>query len=118
MIKTFLRIAIEPRGQPGGLQPVDPVGLGDGQGVVEEVEEDSRQEAPAPDRQQAQHDPQQRRVEELLEQAQEHVEEPEQQRREQDRRPRPVPVFQAGEDEAAEGELLADGGQEARRRPR
>ena len=67
------------------------------------------QDAPAPDRQQAQDDPQQGRVEELLEQAQEHVEEPEQEGREQDRRPGAAVVFQAGEDEAAEGELLADG---------
>ena len=80
----------------------------DRQGVVEEVEDDPGQDAPAPDRQQAQHDPQQRRVEELLKQAQQHVEETEHQGRQQDRRPRPVLVLQPREDEAAKRELLAD----------
>ncbi len=67
-------------------------------------------DAPAPHGEQAQHDPQQRRVEELLEQGEEDVEEPEHQGGEQDGGPRPVLVLQPGEDEAAERELLADRG--------
>src|SRR5208337_627188 len=107
MIKTFLRIAIEPRGQARGLQPVDPMALGDGQGVVQEMKENSRQEAAAADRQQSQHDAEQGRIEKLLEQAQEHMQEPEHQRREEDRRPRPMLVFEPRENKTAEGKLLA-----------
>ena len=49
----------------------------------------------APHGQQAQDDPQERRVEELLEQAQEHVQEPEHQGREQDGRPSPMLIAPA-----------------------
>ena len=84
------------------------------------VEDDPRHDAPAPDGEQAQDDPQQRRVEELLEEAEQDVEEPEQ---EAPRAGSPTGlevVLQAREDEAAEGELLADGRderEEEQRRP-
>ena len=110
MIKPLGRIAIEPRRDSARTR---------GQAAIEACvtaralfrkwKTMPGQDAPAPHREQPQHDSQQRRVEELLEQAQEHVEEPEHQGREQDRRAGAVLVLQPGEDEAAERELLADG---------
>ena len=62
----------------------------DGNRVVQEMKDDSGQDAPAPHGQETQHDPQERRVEELLKQAQEHVQKPKHQGRQQDGRTGPV----------------------------
>ena len=80
----------------------------DGDPVIQKMEEDAREDAPAPHGQQSQDDPQQRRVEQLLKQAEQDVEETEHQRGEEDRRARPMLVFQPRENEAAEREFLAN----------
>ena len=86
MIKTLGRIAIEPRRDSSRLEVGQPRGLCDRKRVVQEVKDDAGQHASAPNRQQAQDDAQECRIEELLEQAHEHVKKPEHQGREQDRR--------------------------------
>src|SRR4051812_33465479 len=106
MIEPLRRTAEKPGGGPVDRR----LAQRHGQSIVQEMKDDSRQDAAAADGDQSQDEAQQRRVEQLLVEAEQDVEEPEQERREHDRGAGLMPALEPREDEAAEGELLADGG--------